>query len=73
MKQEATSGVFKVLGDQARSHPDRIVNDPFKLAAKLETGEFAYPFVIINRLQFNAIIPCLTYTNSFMNYRAILI
>nr|CAH0107515.1 unnamed protein product [Daphnia galeata] len=42
---EATSGVFKVLGDQARSHPDRIVNDPFKLAAKLETGEFAYPFM----------------------------
>ena len=47
MKQEATSGIYKVLADQARSHPDRIVNDPFKLAAKLETGEFAYPFVII--------------------------
>ena len=56
MKQEATSGVFKVLGDQARSHPDRIVNDPFKLAAKLETGEFAYPFVIM--IHINAIIPC---------------
>nr|CAH0101184.1 unnamed protein product [Daphnia galeata] len=42
---EATSGIYKVLADQARSHPDRIVNDPFKLSAKLETGHFAYPFM----------------------------
>jgi hypothetical protein len=63
MKQEATSGVFKVLGDQARRHPDRIVNDPFKLATKLETGEFAYPFVII--IQFNAIISLLNIYQQF--------
>ncbi len=43
--QKATSGVYKVLGDQARRHPDRIVGDPFTLSAKLETGRYAYPFV----------------------------
>lgn len=44
-KQQATSGIFKVLGDQVRSEPDRIFTDPFKLAAKLGTGHFAFPFV----------------------------
>ncbi|XP_046657524.1 ionotropic receptor 93a-like [Daphnia pulicaria] len=42
---EATSGIYKVLGDQVRLHPDRIFVDPFKLNAKLETGQFAYPFL----------------------------
>ncbi|EFX85981.1 hypothetical protein DAPPUDRAFT_98390 [Daphnia pulex] len=41
---QATSGIFKVLGDQVRSEPDRIFTDPFKLAAKLGTGHFAFPF-----------------------------
>jgi hypothetical protein len=27
--QKATSGVYKVLGDQARLHPDQIFGDPF--------------------------------------------
>ena len=43
--QKATSGVYKVLGDQARRNPDQIVGDPFKLSAKLETGRYAFPFV----------------------------
>ncbi|XP_046657326.1 glutamate receptor ionotropic, kainate glr-3-like isoform X4 [Daphnia pulicaria] len=41
---KATSGVYKVLGDQARLHPDQILGDPFTLASKLETGRYAYPF-----------------------------
>ncbi|XP_046453943.1 ionotropic receptor 93a-like [Daphnia pulex] len=42
---EATSGIYKVLGDQVRLHPDRIFVDPFKLNAKLETGQFAYAYM----------------------------
>nr|CAH0101189.1 unnamed protein product [Daphnia galeata] len=42
---QAKSGIYKVLGDQVRSEPDRIFSDPFKLQAKLETGHFAYPFL----------------------------
>ncbi|XP_046454942.1 glutamate receptor 3-like [Daphnia pulex] len=42
---QATSGIFKVLGDQVRSKPDRLFTDPFKIAAKLETGHFAFPYV----------------------------
>ncbi|XP_046454085.1 ionotropic receptor 93a-like isoform X2 [Daphnia pulex] len=42
---KATSGVYKVLGDQARLHPDQILGDPFTLASKLETGRYAYPFL----------------------------
>ncbi len=45
LSKQATSGVYKVLGDKARRHPDQIVGDPFKLNIKLETGKFAYPFV----------------------------
>ncbi|XP_057381702.1 glutamate receptor ionotropic, kainate glr-3-like isoform X1 [Daphnia carinata] len=41
---KATSGVYEILGDQARSNPDHIVGDPFKLNALLETGRYAYPF-----------------------------
>jgi hypothetical protein len=43
--QKATSGVYKVLGDQARLHPDQIFGDPFTLAAKVEIGRYANPFV----------------------------
>ncbi len=49
--QQAKSGIYKVLGDQVRSEPDRIFSDPFKLQAKLETGHFAYPFVSFKFLQ----------------------
>jgi hypothetical protein len=48
--QKATTGVYKVLGDKARLHPDQIVGDPFKLAAKLETGRYAFPFVSRHKL-----------------------
>ncbi|KAK4012523.1 hypothetical protein OUZ56_024762 [Daphnia magna] len=42
---KATSGIYKILGDQARRNPDRIVGDPLKLNAMLETGRYAYPFL----------------------------
>ncbi|KAI9553418.1 hypothetical protein GHT06_021322 [Daphnia sinensis] len=42
---QATSGVFKVLGDRARQSPDNIVGDVFKVTEKLETGRYAFPFV----------------------------
>ncbi|XP_032796243.2 glutamate [NMDA] receptor subunit 1 [Daphnia magna] len=43
---KATSGIYKVLGDQARSNPDeQIVGDAFTVSSKLETGRYAFPFV----------------------------
>ncbi|EFX61709.1 hypothetical protein DAPPUDRAFT_272119 [Daphnia pulex] len=42
---QATSGIYKVLGDQVRNEPDRIFDDPLKLATKLQSGRFDYPFV----------------------------
>ncbi|XP_046454702.1 glutamate receptor ionotropic, kainate glr-3-like isoform X2 [Daphnia pulex] len=43
---QATSGIYKVLADQARSEPDeRIVADPGKLNERLRTGRYAYPFM----------------------------
>ncbi|KAK4012732.1 hypothetical protein OUZ56_024968 [Daphnia magna] len=42
---QATSGVFKVLGDRARQNPENIVGDVFKVTEKLETGHYAFPFV----------------------------
>lgn len=42
---QATSGVFKVLGDKARLNPGNLVGDPFKVAEKLETGRYAFPFI----------------------------
>ena len=43
--QAATSGIYKAIGDKARSKPGQILVDPFKLNAKLVTGHYAYPFV----------------------------
>lgn len=43
--QRATSGIYKVLGDQARSNPKQIVGDHVKLNAMMETGRYAYPMV----------------------------
>ncbi|XP_045035563.1 glutamate [NMDA] receptor subunit 1 isoform X3 [Daphnia magna] len=42
---QATSGVFKVLGDRARQNPENIVGDVFKVSEKLETGRYAFPFI----------------------------
>ncbi|XP_045036265.1 glutamate receptor ionotropic, kainate 3 isoform X2 [Daphnia magna] len=42
---KATSGVYKILGDQARSNPGHILGDPLKLNAMLENGRYAYPFL----------------------------
>ncbi|KAI9566014.1 hypothetical protein GHT06_009813 [Daphnia sinensis] len=42
---EAESGVLKILGDQARSKPDRLFTDPAKINARLVTGLYAYPYL----------------------------
>ncbi|KAI9556275.1 hypothetical protein GHT06_018849 [Daphnia sinensis] len=42
---KATSGIYKILGDKVRPHPNQILGDPFKVNAMLETGKYAYPFV----------------------------
>nr|CAH0098391.1 unnamed protein product [Daphnia galeata] len=41
---DAKTGPLKVLGDQMRSKPDRIVSNVPKLYKKLETEHFAFPF-----------------------------
>ncbi|EFX69521.1 hypothetical protein DAPPUDRAFT_258444 [Daphnia pulex] len=41
---QAKTGVYKMLGDQARKQTDHILGDPFKVSAMLETGRYAYPF-----------------------------
>jgi hypothetical protein len=46
-KQQAKNGVYKVLGDQARLNPNRILGDPFKVNALLVTRKYAFPFVSI--------------------------
>ncbi|EFX85933.1 hypothetical protein DAPPUDRAFT_237374 [Daphnia pulex] len=40
----ATSGVYKVFGDQARRYPNQLVDNPFKLTTALQTGRYAYPY-----------------------------
>ncbi|KAK4019074.1 hypothetical protein OUZ56_001104 [Daphnia magna] len=42
---EAESGALKILGDQARSEPDRLFTDPVKINARLVTGLYAYPYL----------------------------
>ncbi|XP_057378523.1 glutamate receptor ionotropic, delta-2-like [Daphnia carinata] len=42
---EATSGVFKILGDRARQSPENVVGDVFKVTERLQTGRYAFPFV----------------------------
>ena len=42
--QSATSGIYKAIGDKARSVPGQIYSDN-KFLSKLETGHYAYPFV----------------------------
>ena len=43
--QSATSGIYKKIGDKARSAPDQIFAEPNKLIAKLATGHYGFPFV----------------------------
>ena len=42
--QSATSGIYKVIGDKARSAPDLIFTDT-KFMSKLTTGRYAYHYV----------------------------
>ncbi|XP_057374712.1 ionotropic receptor 93a-like [Daphnia carinata] len=42
---KATNGIYKILGDKVRSHPNQILGDPFRVNAMLETGKYGYPFV----------------------------
>nr|CAH0112523.1 unnamed protein product [Daphnia galeata] len=44
---DAQSGTLKILGDQVRRHPDRILNNMQKASTLLETGNYALPFVSI--------------------------
>ena len=43
--QEAKSGVFKTLGDQARQYPGSLFTDQEKVDAQLNTEHYAFPFV----------------------------
>ncbi len=43
--QKAKSGIYKLIGDRARSKPNQIFNEPFQLNAALATGRYAFPFV----------------------------
>jgi hypothetical protein len=36
---------MKILGDQIRNNPDRVLSNMPKVNARLETGQFAFPFV----------------------------
>ena len=36
---------MKILGDQIRNNPDRVLSSIPKVNARLETGQFAFPFV----------------------------
>ncbi|EFX78830.1 hypothetical protein DAPPUDRAFT_320132 [Daphnia pulex] len=42
---EATSGTLKILADQVRHHPDRLLNNIPKGITLLETGHYALPFL----------------------------
>ena len=48
-KQNATSGLFKSLGDQLRQHPDRLVPNNPAVFKKLQIGNYAYPYVTKNK------------------------
>ena len=43
--QAATSGVYKAVGDKARSRPGQIVTDMNIVIEKLLTGHYAFPHV----------------------------
>lgn len=45
----AKSGVLKVLGDQARLNPKRILPLATDATRRLQTGSFAFPYVSIRR------------------------
>lgn len=45
--QEAQTGTLKILADQVRHNPDRLLNNIQKGITLLETGRYALPFVKI--------------------------
>ncbi len=49
LPKDAETGTLKVLGDQVRSKPDRIASSVPKVYSRLESGNFAFPFVSCHR------------------------
>jgi ionotropic glutamate receptor len=49
LPKDAKSGALKVIGDQVRSNPDRIASSVPKVYGRLESGNFAFPFVSFHR------------------------
>lgn len=47
--KDAETGALKVLGDQVRTNPDRIASSVPKLYSRLQSGNFAFPFVSCHR------------------------
>ena len=54
--QSATSGIYKAIGDKARSSPDQIFTDN-KFMSKLATGHYAYTFVSSNKSNLIRTVP----------------
>lgn len=46
-RKDAKTGVMKILGDQVRNNPDRILNSVPKVNSQIATGRYAFPFVRI--------------------------
>ncbi len=46
-RKDAKTGVMKILGDQIRNNPDRILNSVPKVNSRIATGRYAFPFVSI--------------------------
>ena len=59
LSKDAETGALKVLGDQVRSNPDRIASSVPKLYSRLESGNFAFPFVSFHRI--NSIGICIRF------------
>ncbi|XP_046636084.1 ionotropic receptor 93a-like isoform X2 [Daphnia pulicaria] len=43
--RDAKTGVMKILGDQVRNNPDRILNSVPKVNSQIATGRYAFPFL----------------------------
>ncbi|EFX78831.1 hypothetical protein DAPPUDRAFT_104959 [Daphnia pulex] len=48
---EAQSGTLKILGDQVRRNPSRLLKNMLQIETLLETGQYAGPFAISNILR----------------------
>ncbi|XP_046636082.1 glutamate receptor ionotropic, delta-1-like isoform X1 [Daphnia pulicaria] len=44
-RKDAKTGVMKILGDQVRNNPDRILNSVPKVNSQIATGRYAFPFL----------------------------